>query len=64
MDKARVAEWRDTAEKRCSDLFSQIQTLQTELERTRGEYRAFDTLLSNWENIPADEPAKPLKEKK
>lgn len=48
MDKARVIELRETAERRCADLYNQVTTLQTELERTRGEYRAYDALLSNW----------------
>lgn len=64
MDKARLEELRAEAERRCTELFNQVTGLQTELERTRGDYRTYDSLLLNWkEPEPATEPDKKPKEK-
>lgn len=60
MDKAKLEELKGDAEKHCADLFAQINQLQTELERTRGDYRTYDSLLLNWvEGVDIhDSPAK------
>lgn len=64
MDKARLQELRDQSEKRCAELFNQVTNLQTELERVRGEYRAYDALLSNWQEDAPGQSGKQPKEKK
>jgi len=53
MDKAKLEELKGSAEQRCNELFKQVQDLTAELERTRGDYRTYDSLLSSWEE-PTD----------
>lgn len=48
MDKAELEKLKEAAEQRCQELFNQLQNVTTELERTRGDFRTYETLLANW----------------
>lgn len=61
MDKAKLEQLKGIAEQRCTQLFGQIQELTTELERTRGDFRTYESLLFAMEQDP--EPIEPPKKK-
>lgn len=65
MDKAKLEELRGIAEQRCNELFKQSQDIFAELERTRGDYRTYDSLLLNWidNEVKEAEVVSPKKEK-
>lgn len=48
MDKDTVLELKNAAEQRCGELFTQLQNVTTELERTRGDFRTYEGLLAKW----------------
>ena len=54
MDRETLENLKNNAEKRCTDLYNQAIEINTELERSRGDYRTYDSLLSNWQDSPPD----------
>lgn len=48
MDKTELIALKDVAEKRAKELFQQVNDIQVELERVRGDFRTYEGLLSNW----------------
>ena len=49
MDKATLESLKNDAEKRCAELYNQGLQINTELERTRGDFRTIESLLANWQ---------------
>jgi hypothetical protein len=54
MDKAQLESLKATAEQDCNRLFQQINDLQVELERKRGDFRTYESLLLSWEDKPLE----------
>lgn len=66
MDRATLEALKNEAEKRCTELFNQGQQINTELERSRGDFRTYESLLLNWQDSEPVLPniIKPVKAKK
>jgi hypothetical protein len=54
MDKAQLEQLKADSEQRCKELYAQVQEVSAELERTRGDFRTYDLMLTNWPELPAE----------
>jgi hypothetical protein len=66
MDKETLVARKAEAENNCRVLYDQLETaksqiaqIEVELERSRGDFRTYDKLVSEWQD-PAPTPAYPL----
>ncbi len=49
MEAERLRQLKTEAEKRCEELFTQSQNVLIALERSRGDYRTYESLLNEVE---------------
>jgi len=56
MNKSELENLKVAAEQRCQQLFQQVNDTQVELERARGDFRTYESLLANWDDNETPAP--------